>query len=447
MEDLLDPLTLKGCVLNRWLVAQSFKGNNLVLFDFVLVFELEGFCKTPIVKKPAMGRKKIQISRITDERNRQVTFTKRKFGLMKKAYELSVLCDCEIALIIFNSTNKLFQYASTDMDKVLLKYTEYNEPHESRTNCDIVEVLNKKESKGSSNSCDSPEPDMEPYSMNRSDPKFQKINEEFEMMMQRNSQVNGNSRCPQGSSIASELSPSPLPVTVSYTPEPNVLDHGPSSVSPQPPPCGNLLDVNRGTNGYQRGSSPCSLPGSISPDGSIDGRHSRQPSPARPNFHVIMPNTSHSPPPLNCRTLGPTPMVSVSTPNNMSNYPSNLSSFNSSDFHLSPDLNLNSSFNSSGFTHNWSGSSNINSSNSLHMGGSPMPHLTMSSSSAQLSPLSMRIKTEPCASPGRRTPMHGNLSPCHALAHSTSPSPDPPTLDYEGSISKRQKLSADGWGT
>ncbi|KAG5850727.1 hypothetical protein ANANG_G00085510 [Anguilla anguilla] len=64
-----------------------------------------------------MGRKKIQISRILDQRNRQVTFTKRKFGLMKKAYELSVLCDCEIALIIFNSTNRLFQYASTDMDK------------------------------------------------------------------------------------------------------------------------------------------------------------------------------------------------------------------------------------------------------------------------------------------------------------------------------------------
>ena len=69
-----------------------------------------------------------------------MTFTKRKFGLMKKAYELSVLCDCEIALIIFNHSNKLFQYASTDMDKVLLKYTEYNEPHESRTNADIIEV-------------------------------------------------------------------------------------------------------------------------------------------------------------------------------------------------------------------------------------------------------------------------------------------------------------------
>ena len=72
----------------------------------------------------------------------QVTFTKRKFGLMKKAYELSILCDCEIALIIFNSSTKLFQYASTDMDKILLRYTEYNEPHESRTNADIVEVIN-----------------------------------------------------------------------------------------------------------------------------------------------------------------------------------------------------------------------------------------------------------------------------------------------------------------
>uniref|UniRef100_H2SHI0 Myocyte enhancer factor 2d n=1 Tax=Takifugu rubripes TaxID=31033 RepID=H2SHI0_TAKRU len=102
-----------------------------------------------------MGRKKIQIQRITDERNKQVTFTKRKFGLMKKAYELSVLCDCEIALIIFNHTNKLFQYASTDMDKVLLKYTEYNEPHESRTNADIIETLRKK----GFNGCNSPEPD------------------------------------------------------------------------------------------------------------------------------------------------------------------------------------------------------------------------------------------------------------------------------------------------
>nr|XP_040021391.1 myocyte-specific enhancer factor 2A-like [Gasterosteus aculeatus aculeatus]XP_040021402.1 myocyte-specific enhancer factor 2A-like [Gasterosteus aculeatus aculeatus]XP_040021410.1 myocyte-specific enhancer factor 2A-like [Gasterosteus aculeatus aculeatus]XP_040021419.1 myocyte-specific enhancer factor 2A-like [Gasterosteus aculeatus aculeatus]XP_040021427.1 myocyte-specific enhancer factor 2A-like [Gasterosteus aculeatus aculeatus] len=126
-----------------------------------------------------MGRKKIQITRIVDERNRQVTFMKRKFGLMKKAYELSVLCDCEIALIIFNSSNKLFQYASTDMDKVLLKYTEYNEPHESRTNSDIVEALNKKEHRG----CDSPDADASYVLTPHTEEKYKKINEEFDNMM------------------------------------------------------------------------------------------------------------------------------------------------------------------------------------------------------------------------------------------------------------------------
>jgi len=74
-----------------------------------------------------------------------VTFTKRKFGLMKKAYELSVLCDCEIALIIFNHADKLFQYASSDMGGILLKYTEHCEPHENRNNSDIVEVRTRAE--------------------------------------------------------------------------------------------------------------------------------------------------------------------------------------------------------------------------------------------------------------------------------------------------------------
>lgn len=130
-----------------------------------------------------MGRKKIQIQRITDERNRQVTFTKRKFGLMKKAYELSVLCDCEIALIIFNHSNKLFQYASTDMDKVLLKYTEYNEPHESRTNADIIETLRKK----GFNGCDSPEPDGDD-SIDQSplmEDKYRKGSEDLDILFKR----------------------------------------------------------------------------------------------------------------------------------------------------------------------------------------------------------------------------------------------------------------------
>ncbi|KAI9267402.1 hypothetical protein BY458DRAFT_511664 [Sporodiniella umbellata] len=93
-----------------------------------------------------MGRKKIKIQPIKDDRNRQVTFLKRKYGLMKKAYELSVLCDCEIALIIFNNNGKLVQYASTDIDKILMKYTEYNEPHESKSNQDFINASEQDDS-------------------------------------------------------------------------------------------------------------------------------------------------------------------------------------------------------------------------------------------------------------------------------------------------------------
>uniref|UniRef100_A0A8C5M700 Myocyte enhancer factor 2A n=1 Tax=Leptobrachium leishanense TaxID=445787 RepID=A0A8C5M700_9ANUR len=163
-----------------------------------------------------MGRKKIQITRIMDERNRQVTFTKRKFGLMKKAYELSVLCDCEIALIIFNGSNKLFQYASTDMDKVLLKYTEYNEPHESRTNSDIVEALNKKEHRG----CDSPDPDGSYVLTPHTEEKYKKINEEFDNMMRNHKIAPG---LPQQNFSMSVTVPVSDPNTLSYSSPVNTL--------------------------------------------------------------------------------------------------------------------------------------------------------------------------------------------------------------------------------
>ncbi|KAI8377327.1 hypothetical protein BD560DRAFT_390790 [Blakeslea trispora] len=86
-----------------------------------------------------MGRKKIQIQPIKDDRNRQVTFLKRKHGLMKKAYELSVLCNCEVSLVIFPPNNKLIQYSSSDMDKLLKRYEENDLPRETRTNQDFIE--------------------------------------------------------------------------------------------------------------------------------------------------------------------------------------------------------------------------------------------------------------------------------------------------------------------
>ncbi|KAL2917253.1 Myocyte-specific enhancer factor 2D [Polyrhizophydium stewartii] len=85
-----------------------------------------------------MGRRKIKIERIENSRNCQATYNKRKNGLLKKAYELSILCDCEIGIVIFSRQKKLCVYSSHDMDKTLLKYTEHDEPHEVRTNQDFI---------------------------------------------------------------------------------------------------------------------------------------------------------------------------------------------------------------------------------------------------------------------------------------------------------------------
>lgn len=59
-----------------------------------------------------MGRGKIEIKRIENTTNRQVTFCKRRNGLLKKAYELSVLCDAEVALVVFSSRGRLYEYAN-----------------------------------------------------------------------------------------------------------------------------------------------------------------------------------------------------------------------------------------------------------------------------------------------------------------------------------------------
>ncbi|OIW10613.1 hypothetical protein TanjilG_15985 [Lupinus angustifolius] len=69
-----------------------------------------------------MAREKIQIKKIDNITARQVTFSKRRKGLFKKAKELSVLCDADIALIIFSSTGKLFEYSSSSMKEILERH-------------------------------------------------------------------------------------------------------------------------------------------------------------------------------------------------------------------------------------------------------------------------------------------------------------------------------------
>ena len=60
-----------------------------------------------------MGRGKIEIKKIENINSRQVTFSKRRAGLLKKAKELSVLCDAEVGVIIFSSTGKLYEFCSS----------------------------------------------------------------------------------------------------------------------------------------------------------------------------------------------------------------------------------------------------------------------------------------------------------------------------------------------
>ncbi|XP_005722387.1 myocyte enhancer factor 2cb isoform X8 [Maylandia zebra] len=398
-----------------------------------------------------MGRKKIQITRIMDERNRQVTFTKRKFGLMKKAYELSVLCDCEIALIIFNSTNKLFQYASTDMDKVLLKYTEYNEPHESRTNSDIVEALSKKENKGG----ESPELESALILTPHTEEKYKQINEEFDHMIKTH-------KIPQ----AVPPSNYDMPVSIPVSNQNNLIYSHPggslgnhnllplahhglqrNSMSPgvthRPPSAGGLMgaDLTTGAgtsagNGYgNHRNSPGLL---VSPGGMNKNMQTKSPPPMnlgmnnrKPDLRVLIPPGAKNNMPsisedvdllLNQRINNSqsaqslaTPVVSVATPTlpgqGMGGYPSAISTSYGTEYSLnSTDLSSLSGFNSGSSLHlgSMSGWQQQHLQNMQHsalgqLGNCSSSHLCQGSNLSLPSAQSLHIKSEPVSPPRDRT--------------------------------------------
>ncbi|XP_050964801.1 myocyte enhancer factor 2cb isoform X2 [Labeo rohita] len=388
-----------------------------------------------------MGRKKIQITRIMDERNRQVTFTKRKFGLMKKAYELSVLCDCEIALIIFNSTNKLFQYASTDMDKVLLKYTEYNEPHESRTNSDIVETLRKK----GLNGCDSPDPDADDSVGHspESDEKYHKINDNIDLHMISRQRI-----C----AVPSSTYEMPIPVNNQIYPgNHNLLPlahHGlqRNSMSPgvthRPPSAGGLMGTDLSTgagtsagkdgiptyyrNGYgNHRNSPGLL---VSSGGMNKSMQAKSPPPVnlgmnsrKPDLRVLIPpGAKNNMPSINQRINNSqsaqslaTPVVSVATPTlpgqGMGGYPSAIST--SYEYSLSSaDLSSISGFNSANTLHLGSMSGwqqhqiqNMQHSALSQLGNCSSTHLCQGSNLSLPSTQSLHIKSEPVSPPRDRS--------------------------------------------
>ncbi|KAH7336579.1 MADS-box MEF2 type transcription factor [Rhexocercosporidium sp. MPI-PUGE-AT-0058] len=84
-----------------------------------------------------MGRRKIEIKAIKDDRNRSVTFLKRKGGLFKKAHELSVLCSVDVAVIIFGNNKKLYEYSSSDIGEILTRYQYYGGASEHKGPADF----------------------------------------------------------------------------------------------------------------------------------------------------------------------------------------------------------------------------------------------------------------------------------------------------------------------
>lgn len=422
-----------------------------------------------------------------DERNRQVTFTKRKFGLMKKAYELSVLCDCEIALIIFNSTNKLFQYASTDMDKVLLKYTEYNEPHESRTNSDIVETLRKK----GLNGCDSPDPDADDSVGHspESEDKYRKINEDIDLMISRQRlcavpppsfempvtiPVSSHNSLVYSNPVSTLGNPNLLPLA-----HPSLQRNSMSpGVTHRPPSAGNTgglmggdLTSGAGTSAGNGYGNPRNSPGLLVSPGNLNKNiQAKSPPPMnlgmnnrKPDLRVLIPpGSKNTMPSVNQRINNSqsaqslaTPVVSVATPTlpgqGMGGYPSAISTTYGTEYSLSSaDLSSLSGFNTA---------------SALHLGsvtGWQQQHLHNMPPSA-LSQLGDRTTT-PSRYPQHTTRHEAGRSPVDSLSscsssydgsdredhrnefHSpiglTRPSPD----ERESPSVKRMRLS-EGWAT
>uniref|UniRef100_A0A7C8ZSQ9 MADS-box domain-containing protein n=1 Tax=Opuntia streptacantha TaxID=393608 RepID=A0A7C8ZSQ9_OPUST len=83
-----------------------------------------------------MVRGKTQMKRIENATSRQVTFSKRRNGLLKKAFELSVLCDAQVALIIFSPRGKLYEFASCSMQETIVRYQRHT--REARSTDEIT---------------------------------------------------------------------------------------------------------------------------------------------------------------------------------------------------------------------------------------------------------------------------------------------------------------------
>ena len=85
-----------------------------------------------------MVRGKTQMKRIENATSRQVTFSKRRNGLLKKAFELSVLCDAEVALIVFSTRGKLYEFSSSRYSILNFYFISYTNIYTCTTICFLI---------------------------------------------------------------------------------------------------------------------------------------------------------------------------------------------------------------------------------------------------------------------------------------------------------------------
>ncbi|XP_076902581.1 agamous-like MADS-box protein AGL8 homolog [Bidens hawaiensis] len=88
-----------------------------------------------------MGRGKVTLKRIENKINRQVTFSKRRSGLLKKSHEISVLCEADVALIVFSTKGKLCEYSTnSSMERILERYEKYLHAEAQNNSTNIEEI-------------------------------------------------------------------------------------------------------------------------------------------------------------------------------------------------------------------------------------------------------------------------------------------------------------------
>ncbi|KAL5062104.1 hypothetical protein RYX36_023841, partial [Vicia faba] len=109
------------------------------LFDFANLVQISFLLKLLFFLQIKMVRGKTEMKRIENATSRQVTFSKRRNGLMKKAFELSVLCDAEIALIVFSPRGRLYEFASSSVLETIERYRSHTRINNTPTTSESSE--------------------------------------------------------------------------------------------------------------------------------------------------------------------------------------------------------------------------------------------------------------------------------------------------------------------